>query len=172
MVATAAGATAIDHFEVKLGAIVGSGHFGVVHAASWRGSKVAVKVLRESLGQHEFAKAQADIVSELRTMSKVGAHPNVVELLGFCRLQYPPRLAVVTRFMRRGSLAQVFQRKKNLGMYKTNNAWLVCCSVVDSAVAAQAWCMWCKWLRKSQPVWPTCTPRMWCIVILRLGMCL
>jgi len=81
------------------------------YAAKWRGTDVAVKILRGSLSHAQLESAAAEIIRELNTMRRVGNHRHIVSLLGICHLQFPARLAIVTDFMHRGSLLDVLKGK-------------------------------------------------------------
>mmetsp|Transcript_6030 Transcript_6030/g.21467 ORF Transcript_6030/g.21467 Transcript_6030/m.21467 type:complete len:895 (-) Transcript_6030:93-2777(-) len=109
--AAAAGVTAIKPKEVKLLKQAGQGSYGIVYKARWRGSEVAVKVLRATLTGAALRGAEAEVTKELQMMKRVGNHRNVVSLLGLCHMNYPPRLAIVTDLMARGSLWDVLQGK-------------------------------------------------------------
>lgn len=80
--AAAAGAVAIRPNELRLGQQIGSGSYGVVYKGRWRGTDVAVKVLRASLTAADMEAAAADVARELNTMRRVGNHASVVSLLG------------------------------------------------------------------------------------------
>jgi serine/threonine protein kinase len=82
--------------DLHLGTILGEGEFGVVHRARWRGTPVAVKVLRE--GQDiRFEELATEIASLLKVH-----HPNIVHFLGACTLEQP--FLIVTEIMEGGSL--------------------------------------------------------------------
>ena len=105
--AAAAGVPAIKPAELHLGEVLDKGSYGVVYRAKWRFADVAVKVLRAGMTRDEFAAAQDAIVRELDTMRRAGNHPHVVTLLGLCRLQFPPRLSIVTELAHNGNLLSI-----------------------------------------------------------------
>ena len=85
----------INPASLALGAVIGAGEFGVVHAARWWGQPVAVKVLRRSTGTDAAgaaagpgtttnaaaAIALGDLRSELAVLQRVH-HPQTVQFLG------------------------------------------------------------------------------------------
>ena len=85
----------INPASLALGAVIGAGEFGVVHAARWWGQPVAVKVLRRSIGTDgagaaagpgtttnaAAAIALGDLRSELAVLQRVH-HPQTVQFLG------------------------------------------------------------------------------------------
>ncbi|SPN79254.1 5'-nucleotidase/apyrase [Brazilian cedratvirus IHUMI] len=85
--------------ELEIGENLGSGGFGEVNKALWKGTEVAVKMLHEknSLSQ-ERRKAFAD---EIRVMARL-RHPNVV--LFMAASNKPPRMFIVMEWMALGSL--------------------------------------------------------------------
>ncbi|XP_053318139.1 tyrosine-protein kinase ITK/TSK [Spea bombifrons] len=75
---------------------IGSGQFGVVHLATWRGTrKVAVKMIKEGMMSEE------DFVEEAQVLMKL-SHPKLVQFLGVCAQQ--PPLFLVFEFMEHGCL--------------------------------------------------------------------
>ena len=70
----------ISNDTLKLGVELGRGSFGIVMAAEWRHTPVALKIL--------FADAQADdkvlFEKEVRMMATLH-HPNIVQFLGYAR---------------------------------------------------------------------------------------
>jgi len=71
----------VNYDEVELGEQIGAGTYGVVYKGIWRGSAVAVKVIRPNvligMGEAEIEnfKGEAYIMSRLR-------HPNIVLIMG------------------------------------------------------------------------------------------
>jgi len=96
----------IPFAELKFGDRIGEGTFGLVYKATWRGSPVAVKMLKmQSITDHalqEFRK-ELQILTRLR-------HPNIVLLMGAST--NPPNLTFVTEFLAGGSLFDILQAKK------------------------------------------------------------
>mmetsp|Transcript_32511 Transcript_32511/g.103516 ORF Transcript_32511/g.103516 Transcript_32511/m.103516 type:complete len:470 (+) Transcript_32511:33-1442(+) len=89
------------------GSRVGTGSFGTVHRATWRGTEVAIKRLHDKMVQDD--RALALFRMEMAIMCSV-AHPNVVQFLGACTTSRP--LSIVTEFLPNGSLADVFKTVK------------------------------------------------------------
>lgn len=96
----------IPFSEIAFGDRIGEGTFGLVYKATWRGSPVAVKMLKmQNITEHalqEFRK-ELQILARLR-------HPNIVLLMGAST--NPPNLTFVTEFLAGGSLFDVLQAKK------------------------------------------------------------
>eukprot|EP01062_Namystynia_karyoxenos_P004466 TRINITY_DN11581_c0_g1_i1.p1 TRINITY_DN11581_c0_g1~~TRINITY_DN11581_c0_g1_i1.p1 ORF type:complete len:777 (+),score=164.02 TRINITY_DN11581_c0_g1_i1:100-2430(+) len=70
----AAGGKEVPMRELRIGAALGSGHFGCVHHAEWRGLPVAVKEVRSPAAAWRFG----DEVKSLLSLR----HPNIVAYLG------------------------------------------------------------------------------------------
>ncbi|KAM9377765.1 platelet-derived growth factor receptor beta [Pholidichthys leucotaenia] len=101
-----------DH--LVLGRTLGSGAFGRVVEATAYGlthsqssTKVAVKMLKSTARRSE---TQA-LMSELKIMSHLGPHLNIVNLLGACTKHGP--LYLVTEFCRYGDLVDYLHRNKH-----------------------------------------------------------
>ncbi|XP_056863477.1 LEAF RUST 10 DISEASE-RESISTANCE LOCUS RECEPTOR-LIKE PROTEIN KINASE-like 2.3 isoform X2 [Raphanus sativus] len=78
--------------------VVGRGGFGTVYKGKLRdGSKVAVKVLKDSMSSSE------DFINEVASISQT-SHVNIVSLLGFC--YEGSKRAIVYEFVENGSLDQ------------------------------------------------------------------
>ncbi|XP_026774720.2 platelet-derived growth factor receptor beta isoform X2 [Pangasianodon hypophthalmus] len=99
--------------SLVLGRVLGSGAFGRVVEATAYGltnsqssTKVAVKMLKSTARRSE---TQA-LMSELKIMSHLGPHLNIVNLLGACTKQGP--LYLVTEFCRYGDLVDYLHRNK------------------------------------------------------------
>lgn len=82
--------------HLKMGAKLGSGAFGDVKAAEFRGTPVAVKLLHSSDTAQAFFQ-EASLLCSLR-------HPNIVSCLGVCVTE--PNLAIVMELMS-GNLTQI-----------------------------------------------------------------
>ncbi|KAG5175152.1 kinase-like domain-containing protein [Tribonema minus] len=96
------GGEVVDFADLALGERIGSGGFGDVHVAVWKGSyAVAVKVLRTQ--RVSASKAQA-FQREVLQFSSL-QHPAILEFYGACVLS--PHLAIVMEFMPAGSLYDV-----------------------------------------------------------------
>ncbi|CAG2168709.1 unnamed protein product [Oppiella nova] len=87
----------INSSEITLQEVVGSGTYGVVNKGLWRGQEVAVKQIKP---EHHQA-----FETELKQLSRVSAHPNIVSLLGAIRDN--GFVSLVMEFARGGSLYKV-----------------------------------------------------------------
>ena len=77
----------INPAHLRIGPAIGEGEFGTVHASTWHGAPVAVKILKRSDGV-----ALGDFRTELNVLQKVH-HPGCVQFYG-----------AITRFVRSKSL--------------------------------------------------------------------
>uniref|UniRef100_A0AAY4B719 receptor protein-tyrosine kinase n=1 Tax=Denticeps clupeoides TaxID=299321 RepID=A0AAY4B719_9TELE len=100
--------------SLVLGHTLGSGAFGRVVEATAYGlghsqstTKVAVKMLKSTARRSE---TQA-LISELKIMSHLGPHLNIVNLLGACTKRGP--IYLVTEFCRYGDLVDYLHRNKH-----------------------------------------------------------
>ncbi|KAI5626817.1 platelet-derived growth factor receptor beta isoform X1, partial [Silurus asotus] len=113
--------------SLVLGRTLGSGAFGRVVEATAYGltnsqssTKVAVKMLKSTARRSE---TQA-LMSELKIMSHLGPHLNIVNLLGACTKQGP--LYLVTEFCRYGDLVDYLHRNKQSFLQNyANNSQLI-----------------------------------------------
>ncbi|XP_018481217.1 probable receptor-like protein kinase At5g39030 [Raphanus sativus] len=96
------------HAEVKkitksFSHTIGKGGFGTVYGGNLcNGRKVAVKVLKDSMGNGE------DFINEVASMSQT-SHVNIVSLLGFC--YEGSKRAIVYEFLENGSLDRFISRE-------------------------------------------------------------
>ena len=86
------------NFAVTL--ILGSGAFGQVVKGSYRGSPVAIKTLKNNGSQS--ANYLRSLLGELKVMSYLGSHPNLVALIG-----------AITRNIKRGEVYLIFEYCSN-----------------------------------------------------------
>jgi hypothetical protein len=70
--------------DLQLGPVVGEGGFGVVRSGKWRGRTVAVKQIKRKAFNNE--KALAEFEAEVKRMSALQPHENVVQLYGVADL--------------------------------------------------------------------------------------
>lgn len=84
--------------DLTMGDEIGSGAFGVIHVAFWKGDQVAVKKLRVKR-VHE--KRKKDFEAEVSTFYRLN-HLNIVQFYGACVIT--PNLAIVMEFLGDGSL--------------------------------------------------------------------
>ncbi|CAH9071895.1 unnamed protein product [Cuscuta europaea] len=92
---------------------LGSGTFGTVHHGKWRGTDVAIKMIKKSCFAGRLSEQErltndfwreAKILSDLR-------HPNVVAFYGVVPDGPEGTMATVTEYMANGSLRHVLRRK-------------------------------------------------------------
>ncbi|KAG7484543.1 hypothetical protein MATL_G00050500 [Megalops atlanticus] len=100
--------------SLVLGGTLGSGAFGRVVEATAYGlgrsqstTKVAVKMLKSTASRSETRA----LMSELKIMSHLGPHLNIVNLLGACTKPGP--LYLITEFCRHGDLVDYLHRNKH-----------------------------------------------------------
>ncbi|XP_070496404.1 tyrosine-protein kinase Btk isoform X1 [Chironomus tepperi] len=81
---------------------LGSGQFGVVRRAKWRGCiDTAVKMMKVG------TMSEDDFIEEAKVMTKL-QHPNLVQLYGVCSKHRP--IYIVTEYMKHGSLLNYLRR--------------------------------------------------------------
>ncbi|KAK7355262.1 hypothetical protein VNO80_14513 [Phaseolus coccineus] len=94
--------------ELILKENIGTGSFGTVLRADWRGSDVAVKILKvQGFDPGRFK----EFLKEVSLMKRL-RHPNIVLLMG--AVIQPPKLSIVTEYLSRGSLYE-FLHMPNVG---------------------------------------------------------
>ncbi|KAK7277253.1 hypothetical protein RIF29_18404 [Crotalaria pallida] len=82
---------------------IGTGSFGTVLRADWRGSDVAVKILKvQGFDGERFEEFRKEV-----SLMKRLRHPNIVLLMG--AVIQPPKLSIVTEYLSRGSLYELLQ---------------------------------------------------------------
>ena len=94
--------------ELKLGATLGKGNYGVVHAATWRDREVAVKkvLMPENMRAEQQRRLVEDFKCEVDICCRL-THPRLVAFLGYTTA---PDLCIVQELMQQGSLYDQFQR--------------------------------------------------------------
>lgn len=97
----------IDPTELKLGKVLGGGSFGVVHQGVWRGTAVAVKILKS--GQ-STATAIEEFKREVTMLSRL-RHPNICLFMGACMKEGSH--TIVTELISRGSLWDVLREPQH-----------------------------------------------------------
>lgn len=83
--------------SLKVYDVIGTGSFGTVHIASWRFTKVAAKILKNS----REAFSIVEFRSELQSLSQI-RHPNIIQFFGACTLEEP--YIILIEYMSRGNL--------------------------------------------------------------------
>ncbi|XP_048884828.1 macrophage colony-stimulating factor 1 receptor isoform X2 [Brienomyrus brachyistius] len=98
--------------QLKLGKVLGAGAFGKVVEATAYGlgqednvTRVAVKMLKPSAHSDE----KEALISELKILSHLGEHKNIVNLLGACTHGGP--VLVITEYCRHGDLLNFLRNK-------------------------------------------------------------
>gem|GEM_PF-1407463 len=89
-------------FESK----IGDGSFGDVYKATWQGSEVAVKVLKEGIA--DLSEFMGDFLREAATWSKL-THPNITRFFGICWTKPSPY--IIVEYVGGGSLAFHLKQK-------------------------------------------------------------
>jgi len=92
----------IEHKDLTMERTIGSGAYGAVYAGTWRGAKVAIKVMK-SLTSDQLKSFQF----EFDTMKNLRPHANCIRLFGICREPF----SIITELMENGSLADLIQKK-------------------------------------------------------------
>ncbi|XP_063697549.1 fibroblast growth factor receptor [Culicoides brevitarsis] len=114
----------IPHAAVRIGKEIGKGAFGRVFCATALGipgkkcpTVVAVKQLKRRPSTDELE----EFLGEIATMKKVGKHPNIVSLMGFCTVKQP--LMMIMEFVGCGDLLGYLRkiREKRVELLKHLN---------------------------------------------------
>ena len=95
----------------ELGKKIGEGGFGEVYCAKWRGTTVAVKVLKHKGDSSFFTPDEASRFSKEVSILRALNHPNLVLFLGAC---LTPRLCMISEYMFGGSLYDLLYKKKKI----------------------------------------------------------
>lgn len=94
-------------YEVQFGPQIGSGGFGVVFKAKFRGETVAVKKI------HAHALSNINSITEFQSEVAVLCtlqHPHILRFVGACTK--PPNLMIITEFMARGTLFELLHQSQ------------------------------------------------------------
>uniref|UniRef100_A0A3Q3DPS4 Tyrosine-protein kinase n=1 Tax=Hippocampus comes TaxID=109280 RepID=A0A3Q3DPS4_HIPCM len=97
-----AGGWALNRKELKLLQTIGKGEFGDVMVGDYRGTKVAVKCIKNDATAQAFI-AEASVMTQLR-------HNNLVQLLGVI-VEERGSLYIVTEYMAKGSLVDYLRSR-------------------------------------------------------------
>ncbi|XP_013384387.1 vascular endothelial growth factor receptor 1 isoform X4 [Lingula anatina] len=95
---------------------LGQGAFGRVLTGSYNGKRVAIKMTKKNAPP----SYKEDLLAEICLMKKIGAHPNIVSLIGSCTVREP--LALVMEYMPHGNLLHFLRRCRFEGQLKTEGA--------------------------------------------------
>lgn len=100
----------ISEAQLSFSEKIASGAFGILYRGTYCGQEVAIKVLKsgEKNTQEEMYR---EFTQELSILRKV-RHRNIVQLIG--AMTRPPRLCLVTEFMKGGSLLQFLHKSAPL----------------------------------------------------------
>ncbi|XP_003386644.1 PREDICTED: tyrosine-protein kinase CSK-like [Amphimedon queenslandica] len=104
---------AITREELHSKSIIGKGEFGEVWLGEYRGSKVAIKMLKEIKSQQQTQQFLAE-ASVMTTLS----HPNLVQLIGVS--VDSTQICLVTEYMGKGSLEQYLRSRGRAVITKQN----------------------------------------------------
>jgi hypothetical protein len=91
----------INYDELEVGDLLGSGGYGEVHRAVWKGTEVAVKVIASEKISKEMEKSFKDEVQVMTALR----HPNVVLFMAACTKA--PKMCIVMEYMSLGCLYEV-----------------------------------------------------------------
>jgi serine/threonine protein kinase len=94
----------IAYDELEIGEHLGSGGYGEVYKAVWKGTEVAVKVMASQHQGGVTKDMEKSFKDEVRVMTAL-RHPNVV--LFMAASTKPPKMCIVMEFMALGSLFDV-----------------------------------------------------------------
>ncbi|KAK9715261.1 hypothetical protein RND81_06G153700 [Saponaria officinalis] len=103
----------IKYTDLEYMTELGSGNYGTVYHAKWKGSDVAVKKLKQICFDGEVKednRVVADFWKEAHLLSHLH-HPNIVAFYGVVSDEPITNFALVTEYMVNGSLKQVLRRK-------------------------------------------------------------
>ncbi|CAD8189712.1 unnamed protein product [Paramecium octaurelia] len=99
----------INHDQLKLETLIGTGSSCTVYKGYWRGGEVAIKKMKiQQLNENHLKEFRREI-SALVTIKR---HPNLVQLLGIS--QKEDELYIVTEYCAGGTLFDLLHRKKHL----------------------------------------------------------
>jgi len=97
--------------EIELDQVIGAGSFGDVYVGTWRGTRVAVKVVKKGKGVKEALFE--DFALECSVLSKLH-HPNIVQLLAVSTSgQTPPVLMLVMEYMDKGTVHSLLHESQD-----------------------------------------------------------
>lgn len=106
------GALIIDSMELEVGPVIAVGASGEVRRGSYKGERVAVKVLK---GEGRDAHAMvAEFKREVLTLMACGHCPELLKFVGVCVDAFG-RMCIVTEFMPGGALSDLLRRRKSQG---------------------------------------------------------
>jgi ABC-type phosphate transport system substrate-binding protein len=154
----------IDTDELEIAETLGTGGYGEVFRAKWRGTEVAVKMMaaRDNLLTKDM---QRNFAEEVRVMTAL-RHPNVVLFMAACTK--PPNMCIVMEFMGLGSLYEVtnfhHQHLRNCNRSLTCSLCVVArsCSTMSSSPSCPS---------RSRSRWRTRRPRA-CTSCIRQASCI
>ena len=103
----------------RLGGQIATGEFGAVVRGQYNGSLVAIKTIKKNADKKNMAEFFRQVRLELQSLSAVGSHPNIVQLLGATGYFPGPgdgpnalRMEIVLELVPNGTLWQALHRGK------------------------------------------------------------
>ena len=98
--------------EIIEGEKLGSGGFGIVFKAMWRGEEVAVKKLMNEAEDVLTGDLLKEFKQEVQVMTKLSSSQRLVRLIGVCLP--PDPVCLVMELMNRGNLFNLLHSEENL----------------------------------------------------------
>ncbi len=98
----------IDYDQIEFGESIGTGGFGEVRKAVWRGTEVAVKTIASESAAAMSHEMRNKFMDEVRIMTAL-RHPNIVLFMGASTKA--PHMCIVMEYMALGSLYDVLHNE-------------------------------------------------------------
>eukprot|EP01103_Thecamoeba_quadrilineata_P020201 TRINITY_DN8549_c0_g1_i1.p1 TRINITY_DN8549_c0_g1~~TRINITY_DN8549_c0_g1_i1.p1 ORF type:complete len:644 (-),score=80.64 TRINITY_DN8549_c0_g1_i1:39-1970(-) len=109
--------------------IIGLGACASVIKGIWRETEVAVKYL------HPTGSELTDMLREVASLCRL-RHPNIVQFMGACR---PPNVAIITQFIKRGSLSDILHSPRNPYYVPYPLPWKLILNIASDVCKAMAY---------------------------------
>ncbi|KAG2374503.1 hypothetical protein C9374_010787 [Naegleria lovaniensis] len=100
--------------QVKLIRRIAEGANGTVYLASWNGTLVAMKTLKQFAENHPFEQEEEEFEKEASLLSSI-RHPNIIQFFGV--ILAGSKKYMVVEFMEKGSLAQLIYQLRTGAHY-------------------------------------------------------